>query len=338
MINDMMEREIAAQASVLADCLGPIASAVSKLAGAEGRIFAGGCGDSVFAPAALAGVFAAMDIDIVARTSMSLAGFTRFLAGDTVILSSISGGTKRTVDAATIAHAAGARVIAVTCNQDSALANVADDTILLPFTPLSRKTPHTLDYAVTMLALVRLGLHFKGKAAEDLTHILGKVPSLLEDARTRAVAIAAGMGEGKLFLLGAGPDLGSAEYGAAKFHEAGGLVAIAAETENFIHGMNFMVEPEDTILALAGNVAGRSRGEGVVEQFSTFVAHAGLIGGPPENPSWAAEFRSVLRTTFELQCLCLAVANTKNLALESPRAGRDNGSVHLEIQSRLMAR
>jgi fructoselysine-6-P-deglycase FrlB-like protein len=338
MINEMMAREIEAQADVLADCLQPLASAVSTLAAAEGCIFAGGCGDSVFAPAALAGVFAALDIDIVARTSMSLASFTRFRAGDTVILSSISGGTKRTVEAAVAARGADARVIAITCNQDSALARIADDAIVLPFTPLSRKTPHTLDYGVTMLALVRLALHFKGKAADSLAGILADVPTLLEAARENAAAVTAKMGGGKLFLLGAGPDLGSAEYGAAKFHEAGGLVAIAAETENFIHGMNFMVEPEDTILAIAGNAAGHARGKDVTGQYLTFVSHAGLIGAVPENPSWEDQFRSVLRTTFELQCLCLAVAEARHLVLEAPRAGRENGSVHLEIQSRLMAK
>jgi fructoselysine-6-P-deglycase FrlB-like protein len=338
MINDMMAREIAAQADVLANCLEPIGSEVSALDAAEGRIFAGGCGDSVFAPAALAGVFTAMDIDISAKTSMSLAGFTRFFKNDTVVLSSISGGTKRTVEAAVAARAAGARVIAITCNRDSALARAAIDTIVLPFTPLSRKTPHTLDYAVTMLALVQLALHFKGETADGLADVLAEVPALLKAARKSAGPIAAGMGDGKLFLLGAGPDLGSAEYGVAKFHEAGGLVAIAAETENFIHGMNFMVEPEDTVLALVGNAVGRARGEDIVEQFSTFASYAGLIGNLPRGPSWRDEFRSVLQTTFELQCLCLAVADARSLPSEAPRAGRENGNVHLEIQSRLMAR
>jgi D-arabinose 5-phosphate isomerase GutQ len=82
---------------------------------------------------------------------------------DCVILSSISGGTKRTVEAARIAKIASARIIAITCNTESALANAADETMLLPYHPLSRKTPHTLDYTVTLLALVELARSFAGK-------------------------------------------------------------------------------------------------------------------------------------------------------------------------------
>ncbi|TCL71071.1 fructoselysine-6-P-deglycase FrlB-like protein [Rhizobium sp. BK251] len=334
----MMSREIAAQAEILPQCVEPIATQVRRILPLEGRIFAGGCGDSAFAPAALGGVFAALGVDVVPATSMTLASFTQFREDDTVILSSISGGTKRTVEAAQAARAAGARVIAITCGSASALDQTATDTILLPFTPLSRKTPHTLDYAVTLAALVELALAWRSMPPEKVLPLFNDIPSMLAVAAARARDIASRMEPaGKLFLLGAGPDLGSAEYGAAKFHEAGGLVAIAAETENFIHGMNFMVEQQDTLLVLGGNAAGAARGAQVVEGFSHFVTCAEIIG-PGVTSTWEESFRSVLSQTFTIQNLCLEIAERRKLALELPRAGRDHGDAHAAIQAMLMAR
>ena len=144
-MNDMMRREIAAQAEVMAECLRPLTSRVAGIPRPEGWILAGGCGDSAFAPAALKGFFDALGIQLEATTAMQLAGFTKFIAGDAVVLSSISGNTRRTVEAAHVAKSSGARVVAITCGETSPLARESDDTIVLPFTPLSRATPHTLD-------------------------------------------------------------------------------------------------------------------------------------------------------------------------------------------------
>ena len=77
---------------------------------------------SAFAPAALKSFFEALGIQLEATTSMQLAGFNKFIAGDGVILSSISGNTRRTVEAAHVAKASGARVVALTCGENSALA------------------------------------------------------------------------------------------------------------------------------------------------------------------------------------------------------------------------
>lgn len=337
MLNEMMAREIAAQPQVMADCSGPLSARIASLAVPERRIFAGGCGDSAFAPKALGGVFAALGLDIEPKTSMELASFTRFNPGDSVILTSISGGTKRTVEAAQAAGRTGARVIALTCNGDSALAHAADETIVLPFTPLSRKTPHTLDYSVTLLALVQLALHWSGRQSSAVTASLGTVPALLAAAKQEAKTIAATINPGAKFVfLGAGPDLGTAEYGAAKFHEAGGLVAIAAETENFIHGMNFVVEPEDVLLALAGSTAGKRRGAQITTAFSDYFACAHLLGHD-HNGTWEEAWQTTLSLTFALQYLCLEFAEKLALPLEQPRAGRRNGDIHIAIQSSIMA-
>jgi fructoselysine-6-P-deglycase FrlB-like protein len=338
MSNATMAREIAAQAEVLPQCVGPIGEQVRNIPRPRGRIFAGGCGDSAFAPGALGGVFAALDLDVFAATSMVLSGFTRFRSEDTVVLSSISGGTKRTIEAAQVARAAGAEVIAITCGCDSELARAATHTILLPFTPISRKTPHTLDYSVTLLALVQLALWWSGEAPEAVLPLLGDVSAMIDMAGVKAGVLAHAIDpNGKIFLLGAGPDLFSAEYGAAKFHEAGGLIAVAAEAENFIHGMNFMVEPHDSIFVLGNNAPGLRRGRDIIGGFTDFVASKGVIGNDEQPGSaWTTGFSLLLQTTIVLQRLCLAIADKQGLMVELPRAGRSFGQRHAAIQSEIM--
>jgi fructoselysine-6-P-deglycase FrlB-like protein len=338
MSNTTMAREIAAQAEVLPQCVREIAEQVRKIPRPAGRIFAGGCGDSAFAPGTLGGVFAALNVDVNAATSMALSGFTRFKANDTVVLSSISGGTKRTVEAAHVARTAGAEVVAITCGTESALAHAATHTIVLPFTPISRKTPHTLDYTVTLLALAQLALWWSGEDPNVVLPQLAEVSAMIDVAGVEAEVLADAIDpNGKIFLLGAGPDLSSAEYGAAKFHEAGGQIAIEAETENFIHGMNFMVEPCDSIVALGNSTAGLRRGRDIVGGFTGFVACAGIIG-EDEGPEgiWTTEFRRLLQATFTLQRLCLAIADKTGLVVELPRAGRAFGQRHASIQSDIM--
>lgn len=338
-MNEMMAREIDVQGELLGRIQPLLAASADRLTRPGGRIFVGGCGDSAFAPRALCGVFQALGQHFISRTSMELASFTSFEAGDCVILSSISGGTKRTVEAAKIARLAGARVIAITCNSESALTKAADDTLLLPYQPLSRKTPHTLDYTVTLLALVELARSFSGKPTNAVRAALDVIPLSLSSAKKAATDISLGYEPGgKLVILGAGPDLGTAEYGAAKFHEAGGLMAFAAETENFVHGMNFILEPNDTVIALGGTVAGLERARQVVDALNGWLNNCYVVPArQPQQDAWQSAFSAVLDTTFILQSICLTIANKLSLSLEEPRAGRPNGEQYLSIQNRLMA-
>lgn len=341
-MNEMMAREIAAQAELLPEIQPELARRADELARPAGRVFAGGCGDSLFAPKALAEVFRRLHRPMEARSAMDMAAFTDFRPGDMVVLSSISGGTRRTVEAARVAADAGAHVVALTCNAGSALAEAARETIVLPFAPLSRKTPHSLDYAVTLLALAEIARSFAGEEPTGTRVALAAVPGLLDQARTDAVGYGSFYDPaGKIVILGAGPDLGTAEYGAAKFHEAGGLIAIAAETENFIHGMNFMLAPADLLIALAGSEAGRKRGGEIVDALAPLVRHAALY--TPRHPagigagSWQKALVEVFALTFFLQALCLGIADRLALKLEEPRAGRAGGESHLAAQARAMA-
>ena len=335
-MNETMEREIHAQATVLPEMLPKLIAAAAALPIPTGRIFAGGCGDSAFAPAALIGMFDSLDLR--ATTAMELAHFTRLRPGDTVLLSSISGNTRRTVEAAEMARRTGAQVIAVTCGSDSRLPAAADATILLPFTPISRKTPHTLDYTATLLALAVLALSWRKDDPKALHPALDALPMLLDAGRNFADQTLAGMTEdAKIFLIGAGPDLATASYGAAKFHEAGGRTAIAAETENFIHGANFMVEPADTLIAVATNPESLRRGTQVADALRPLAATARLLTPPKhdlEGPT--GNFADLLAATLSLQLLCWQFACRSGSDVEAPRAGRPRADRHMSAQSELM--
>lgn len=336
-MNAMMRREIEAQAEFLPRLQPVLAAAADGLPRATGRILAGGCGDSAFAPRALRDVFDRLGVEIEARTSMDLAGFTRYRAGDTVILSSISGGTKRTVEAVRVARAHGASVVAVTCNADSALAAAGDAVMVLPYAPLSRKTPHTLDYTVTLLALSEIARSMAGHPAELLSLHEGELRAMLRSSEAKGQKASASYRAGaKVFFLGAGGDFGTAEYAAAKFHEAGGLATIAAETENFVHGMNFMLDADDLLVALASTPAGERRGRQVVDAFGPIATTDLLVANAGSNDA-ASAFRRVLELTATAQFMCLHVADAEGLRVEEPRAGRERGPEHLRAQSQAMS-
>jgi len=339
-MNSTMQREIEAQGVLLEEIQPAIGRCADAIGAGSGRVFVGGCGDSAYAPRALSAVFDALGQPFIARTSMELAAFTAFRPDDTIILSSISGGTKRTVEAAEIVRRAGARVIAITCNADSALAETADETIPLPYLPLSRKTPHTLDYSVTLLALVELARSFAGQPQAGAQPVLAHLGEALNAAREAANPVVRGYNpDGKIFVLGAGPDLGTAEYGAAKFQEAGGLVAMAAETENFAHGTNFMLEAGDTVIALGGTAAGLLRAQQIVEALDCMAFNRHVFPGRTRlHNDWQTALLAVFEQTFFLQYVCLGISDRLSLRLEEPRAGRRGGLLHQTMQQRMMAR
>lgn len=328
-MNDTMAREIRAQANILPALILDLAASAAAVPAPSGRIFAGGCGDSAFAPAALAGLFADHGLELLPRTAMELASFTRLRNDDTALLISISGSTRRTVAAAETARAAGATVVAITCNAESPLAALSQVPLILPYQPLSRRTPHTLDYTVTLAALAALAAAWTRAGPPSG---FGRLPALLPSAGAKAAALAEGLEPAtRIFFLGGGPDLATAAYAAAKFHEAGGLPAIAAETENFLHGMNFMLEPGDRLIAIA--TSGPCRARQIVDAYASLPVHTALIAPEDQDP-----LVRLLYATLVVQCLCLEVTSRGGLDVEAARAGRPLGKTHLAIQSDLLSR
>jgi fructoselysine-6-P-deglycase FrlB-like protein len=342
-INETMRREIVAQPDEVARAIPLLRDQVQRLGlAAAGPVVAGGCGDSFFASQVGAGFFAGLPIPYAAATALEICHWPAVGPGDLCILISISGGTRRTVEAAAAARQAGARTLAVTCRADSALALSCDASLLLPFTPLSRKTPHTLDYTMTVLALAVIAERLGGRPFEWIDRLPGLIRQAIDHAGPDCPAVVSDATAGtRWFFLGAGPGVGLAAYGAAKLHEAGGLIAWGAELENFMHGMNFMLERDDRVCLIAHDpsalrYARRLRGSmaAVGARPWLVLPDGGISGdGQAASPGGPA---ALVTAAMPLQLVCLALAESLGLSLEAPRGGRADGPAHLEAQSRYL--
>lgn len=334
----VMAEEIGAQPAVLRAALPTLRAALADLEPAAGRVFAGGCGDSLFAAGAIAGGFTAGGLDYRSCSAMQLACYEALRPGDRCILLSVSGGTRRTVEAAVRARAQGCGVLAVTVNPESALARAADRVLVLPYQPLSRTTPHSLDYSVSLLALAAIAERLAGRtdAALDRAALVaeravkGQAAAILQHGRPAPT----------WYFLGAGPGLATAAYAAAKWHEAGGQRAMALELENAVHGANFMLEPGDCVLLLATDAQALAQSQRLRDGLRRLGCRVCLIGPAAasadlvlESEGWLAE----LEAAMLVQRLCLAVVEAAGLDLAAPRAGRPAGDLHLEVQREWMA-
>lgn len=342
-----MRREILGQPKLLADILTGLRREAAELALPQrANVWAGGCGDSAFAAAAMAGWFRSCGVPYRSATAHELAFHSPVGQDDIVVLMSISGGTRRTVQAARRVRDNGASTVAITCNPDSALARACDHVLPLGFQPLSRRTPHTADYLATLLALAVLGETWGGRAADRLNGVAGAVEETIATAKDAAMAFGANLHEsGKLFVLGQGGNRATADYIAAKYHESGGLLALSAETENFVHGMNFMVEPDDSVLILGGDGDGAFRADELASTMGRLcrsvalaradgdpAGHSTLLTGATIEPALSP---FVLATIGQL--VCLGTVTARGLAVEETRASRGDAATHADVQSSWMS-
>ena len=102
--------------------------------------------------------------------------------------------------------------------------------------------------------------------------------------------------------------------------------------------MNFMLERNDTVIALGGTAMGLRRARQIAEALDGWLENKCVYTPRAScHDQWLTAFASVLEETFFLQQTCLEVANRLSLQLEQPRAGRGDGATYLSIQSRIMA-
>jgi fructoselysine-6-P-deglycase FrlB-like protein len=254
-MRDVMEREIRAQGEYVVSCLPAMRESLLGLDLEAERVVMAGCGDSYYSAVAAAGIYRALGVPYAAVTAQEVAQFLPLQPRDLVVLASVSGSTKRTVEAAERSRGAGVATLALTCDGASALARASERTLVLPYEPISRATPHTLDYTLTLLAQALVAERLAGRTLEAL----GRLPEVLEASIDEAFRMLPPALEGhtaasRTFFLGAGADVGTAAYGAAKLHEAGGRTAFAGESENFWHGMNFMLQPSDLVMVFGNRL------------------------------------------------------------------------------------
>jgi fructoselysine-6-P-deglycase FrlB-like protein len=343
-MNETMRREIFAQPDEVRRAIPIVRNEIARLElEPPNRVVAGGCGDSFFASQVAAGFFSSGPMDYLPATALDVCSYLSVGKGDLCIFISISGNTRRTVEAAAVAKHAGARTLAVTCAAQSALEQSCDKSLLLPFTPISRRTPHTLDYTMTVIALAVVAEVLSGREFRWIGDLPSAIAVAIDRAHRDCGAIVSHATEGtRWFFLGGGPGVGVASYGAAKFHEAGGLPAWAAELENFMHGMNFVLEPDDRVCLVAHDPRSRQRSCRVSDSLDAMGIQPWFVlpdGGIEANPGLevAAEITALVTCAIPLQLMCLEHANHIGLDLEAPRAGRRDGEIYLNAQKMYFA-
>ncbi|SFD52112.1 Fructoselysine-6-P-deglycase FrlB with duplicated sugar isomerase (SIS) domain [Bosea sp. CRIB-10] len=249
----IMRAEIAAQPAILRAVIPELRKAAAAIPwpSSPTRIIFCGCGDSLTAPGIVAATSGKTRHHVLVASALEVASYLRLAAEDLVVAASISGSTAETVAAAASARRAGARCCAITAAPASPLAREAGHVVALPYEPISRLTPHTLDFTMTVAALLALTGEAlgTGPGVQRLPAIVERTLALPEaqiDAAARLWSPTA-----CLYVLGAGPGLATARYIVAKFQEAFGCAAIAAELEDVAHGQHLSFRTGDVALLLA---------------------------------------------------------------------------------------
>ncbi|MCB8926493.1 MAG: SIS domain-containing protein [Ardenticatenaceae bacterium] len=223
------------------------------------RVFTTGCGDSYFAP--LNAELAFEQLAGLPCEPMTAMQFARYAVGflpetgrgsNLVLAVSVSGAVSRTVEAMALARQAGATAVALTGNPEGPLGQAAEFVLETAVPPLPAElqgliVPGTRSYVASQLALylcaIQLGEHrghlpkaTANKLRRELAHMAELMAHTiaLSDKTTRQ-ATEAWHDADQFVFCGAGPNLGTAQFSAAKILEASGDTAVAQDTEEWAH-------------------------------------------------------------------------------------------------------
>jgi len=285
---DVMLREIALQPAFVRDAAaGIVDRARTALAAHAGRdVRSGiiiGCGDSYAAGVALrAYVMAATQRWFEPVEALE---FSRYLIADLppcscVIGVSNSGTVARTIEGVRLARERGAWTFAVTVRADNALAQTAETLMQIDAPPNIKRradgttlvTPGTLSYTASLLGIaggaIALGERLGALSAAGVAAAVAELRRLADwmaeaDATVGALApqLAATFApERTTVILGGGPNVATAYFGAAKWYEALQWPAHHAQIEEWAHEQYFFTGPQTDTIVLLPPGGSRERG------------------------------------------------------------------------------
>ncbi len=345
-----MLREIRDQPRLAVEELGRLRDEASAAARALGdppaRLILTGCGDSWIASLALEPAARALlgrSRPVHALQALEAARYFSLGAGDLLVACSVSGEVARTLDAAEAAQRAGGKVVAVVARPASTLAALSDAVIRLP-EPIARNTPHSRDYLATLLALGALLEALSGERVGALDTIGPALRDAMPTWEERARAIGPGLAAApRIFLLGAGPSWPSALYGAAKLWEAGGVLALGQELEEFAHGQHLVANWGDGVILIAPSGPSSGRAAQMLSGFQRLGLRVVALAEADDAASFQGaeivvlpaipEPWSPLVSAVPLQLLAYEVANTRGLDVTCPLGGRPAGDVFQEVHA-----
>lgn len=280
------------------------------------RLVLAGSGDSLFAArSVLPALRRWSGIGAEVMTGIEFARYETPLleTGDVLVAISNSGGSSRTREAVALTRDRGIPVLGVTGSLDGPLAAMVDRTLHRPVRSAGfdlrghrRAIVHMAEYFATLRALYGLALRLavaRGRLATGeadalraaVDRAIAAVPEVADATEADARALAERLhdrGTDTVWVLGAGPNRGTAEYCAAKFHEQVPLNGVPQDLEEWAHLQYFLTlswgeRGPVVVLAPPGNA--RDRAEEVVAG----IARAGglaVIVGPGATAGAGAHF------------------------------------------------
>jgi glucosamine--fructose-6-phosphate aminotransferase (isomerizing) len=267
------------------------------------RLVLSGSGDSLFAATATRPAlrrWSGRAVDVL--TALELARYETPLLGptDAVLGVSNSGGSSRTRETITLARERGALTVAVVGSRTGPLAGLADRVLHRPVEPPRSGDPsyrrvylNALEYVATLAALYLLGMEMglrSGRLAErDATawveRLEAAVAAIGETARRVEPSVAALArdlaGLDTIWVVGGGPNRGTADYAAAKFHEQLPWNGIAQDLEEWAHLQYFLTlawTARSVVIVLAPPGNALDRAEELVEGIAGAGGRAVVIG------------------------------------------------------------
>lgn len=232
---------------------------------APSRLYFTGCGDSYFC--GLAAEYASDILTGVPIEALESLEFSRYRlrsapSGSLVIAVSNSGEVSRTVEAVTLARASGLRTVAVTYDKASRLARSSEKLIAYDYRDVGFG-PGTMSYMASILSLLAVAwrvAELQGRlddagVAGQVKRVAALAPYLSEtieasEAPARELAEMIKL-ETPVFVLGAGPNYGTALFFMAKMIESARHNTVAQELEEWAHEQYFCCGPGTVTIVIA---------------------------------------------------------------------------------------
>lgn len=244
------------------------------------KIYAVGCGDSLFAGEAARAAFI-RDTGIPFEAVEALE-FCRYEVdympnNSLVFVISYSGSVARTIECAHIARRRGATVVAITGKPQSKLAQSADNLIVYHISSLGF-APGTISFTSPLLLMylcaIQIGVcngHLTAEQAAVRRAKLEALAGLAEatvlqnDQKAKSIMLSL-KNRDKFYVIGAGPNYPIAHFGAAKFIEGAELDGIPQALEEWAHEQYFVSNEETDTIVIAPFGRSTSRAEELLRE------------------------------------------------------------------------
>lgn len=261
-----MRRGILGQVDLLESAMPRLHSLMSEaLVAAPTRVYFIGCGDSYFC--GVAARFMGERLAGVSVDSYESLEFSRYAVrtappGSLVVAVSNSGEVSRTVEGITYARELGLTTLAITYNEGSRLAKAAEHVVLYDYRDVGFG-PGTMSYLASALALYAVDIRIAeltGRLApSEVTAELDRFTALgpvLRDtiaaSEEPAAAVAADLtDQTPVFVIGGGPNYGTALFTMAKMIESARHNTVSQQLEEWAHEQYFCCAPGTVTIVLA---------------------------------------------------------------------------------------